>query len=61
MRRSYRTDGRGNSIEQVQPGPRLVSGASITILQCDSNGNGGACWNVLGNAMLCIAPRDEVV
>jgi hypothetical protein len=61
MRRSYRMDGKGNIVEQVQPEPRLVSGASITILQCDSGGNGGISWNVLRDAILCIALRDEVV
>jgi hypothetical protein len=61
MWRSYRTDGRGNIIEQVQPEPRLMSGASITILQSDSNGSGGVSWSVLRDAMPCIAPQDEVV
>ncbi len=57
---SYRTEGKGNIIEHLQPEPRLVSGASITILQYDSNGNGGVSWNVLRDATLCIAPQDEV-
>jgi hypothetical protein len=61
MRRSYRRDGKGNIIEQVQPEPRLVSGASIYMLQDGSSGNGGVSWSFLRDAMLCIAPQDEVV
>jgi hypothetical protein len=45
-----------------------VSGASICILpraeaalRGDSSGDGGVSWNVLRDAILCIAPRDEVV
>ncbi len=65
MRRSYRRDGKGNIIEQVQPEPRLVSGASIYMLRAEaakdgSSGNGGVSWSALRDAMLRIAPQDEV-